>query len=80
MEFGEEQREILYRAWLLNRAAGAGQVLEDGVIPDAHRLWEKGWLERRFEDNGDLSWWWTEAAEIAFNLASLTRSKPAGLN
>jgi hypothetical protein len=79
MELSGEQREILYRAWLFNRAAGAGQVLEDWAIPAAHKLAEAGWLERRIQD-GELTWWWTEAAETAFNLAALTRPKPADLN
>jgi hypothetical protein len=26
---------------------------------------EAGWLERRFEPGGDMSWWWTPEAETA---------------
>jgi hypothetical protein len=37
-------------------------------------------LERRFEDNGDLSWWWTAQAETALDLNALTTLTPADLN
>jgi hypothetical protein len=69
MELTDEQFNILYRAYLLARE-GKGQVLENWAIPDAHRLWEAGWLDRRLED-GELSWWWTAEAELALNLDSL---------
>jgi hypothetical protein len=71
MELTETHREILYQAWLLNRAAGAGQVLEDGAIPDAHELAEAGWLKRRIQDD-QVTWWWSDRAETALGLASLT--------
>ena len=64
------QQEILYRAWLFARA-GNGQVVTDEAIPDAHRLAEAGWLERRFVD-GEMSWWWTSQAETALELGALT--------
>jgi hypothetical protein len=39
------------------------------TIQAAPTLAEGGWLERRVEDNGDTSWWWTPAAETALNLS-----------
>ena len=71
MTFTETQQDILYRAWLFARD-GNGQVVTDDAIPDAHALAELGWLERRFEDNGDMSWWWTSKAETALELGALT--------
>ena len=71
MDFTDEQKDILYRAWLLARD-GNGQVSESWAYPDAHELAEQGWLERRIEDNGELSWWWTSQAETALELGALT--------
>ena len=73
MDFTAEQQEILFRAWLFARD-GNGQVLEPWAYPDAHRLAEQGWLERRSEDNGDMSWWWTPAAETALDVNGLLQS------
>jgi hypothetical protein len=68
--FTETQREILFNAWALARE-GKGQVVEDWAVPHAHRLAEAGWLERRFEDNGDISWWWTAHAGATLKLDAL---------
>jgi hypothetical protein len=75
----DEQLTILYRAWVLSHNR-AGQVLEPWAYPDAHDLAEQGWLERRFEPDGELSWWWTREAETALDLSALRRSDPADLN
>jgi hypothetical protein len=37
-------------------------------------LEEAGWLERRSEDDGPWSWWWTPEAEMALDLSALTES------
>ena len=79
MECTETQREILVNAWLLARD-GKGQVLEGWADPDAHDLAEAGWLERRFEPDGEMSWWWTPAAETALDLDALRRDEPADMN
>jgi hypothetical protein len=79
MNFTETQREILVNAWLLARD-GNGQVITADVYPDAHELAEQGWLARRIEPDGELSWWWTPAAETALDLNSLRRDEPADLN
>ena len=70
MNFTDEQHEILYRAAVLARK-GAGQVLEPWAIVEADELAEAGWLERRFEANGDMSWWWTDAAERTLDVNRL---------
>jgi hypothetical protein len=33
-----------------------------------------GWLERRFEPDGEMSWWWTAAGETALEVHNLTSS------
>jgi hypothetical protein len=75
----EAQLEILHNAYLLH-LEGRGQVVEDWAIPEAHELCEAGWLERRFEPDGELSWWWTREADTALDLSALTRSEPADWN
>ncbi len=77
MEFTEQQQEILTNAWLLTPK---GQVLEPWAYPDAHELAEQGWLERRFEPDGEMSWWWTPQAETALDMNALCRDDPADLN
>ena len=72
MQFDAEQLEILFRARMLG--VGRGQVLEGWAYPAAHELAEAGWLERRFQPDGELSWWWTPQAETALNLTALTAS------
>ena len=39
-----------------------------------------GWLERRSEDDGPSTWWWTPEAEAALDLNVLRRDDPADLN
>ena len=69
MELTATQKEILFNAWVLARE-GKGQVVEDWAIPDAHRLAEEGWLERRIQDD-QVTWWWSDRAELALNLDAL---------
>ena len=74
MELNESQQEIVVNAYLLARE-GKGQVLEDWAYPDADRLAEAGWLERRFvTDDGEMSWWWAPAAETALDINALVES------
>jgi hypothetical protein len=70
MEFNETQAEILANAYLLARV-GCGQALEPWAYPDAVELEEAGWLERRHEEKGPSSWWWTPQAEGALDLNAL---------
>lgn len=74
MEFTETEQEILFRAWLLARD-DKGQVLEPGLYPEAVKLADAGWLERRYVDaTGDWSWFWTGQAEHALDTNALTES------
>jgi hypothetical protein len=80
MDFTDTKQEILVNAWLLARDR-KGQVLEDWAQPDAERLCEAGWLERRtVEANGDTAWFWTSQAEAALDMNALRRDDPADLN
>jgi hypothetical protein len=79
MTFNEQQCEILFRAWTLAQA-GNGQVLVDEAIPDAAELAEQGWLERRVEENGDVSWWWTPAADQALSYGALFNAATGSVN
>jgi hypothetical protein len=80
MDFTETEADILVNAWLLARD-GKGQVLEDWALPDAERLSQAGWLERRTVDaNGDTAWFWTREAETALDLNALRRDDQADLN
>jgi hypothetical protein len=49
-------------------------VLEDWAEPDAQELADAGWLERRTEDDGPSTWWWTPEAEAALDMNALTES------
>jgi hypothetical protein len=78
-KFTETQQDILYRAWLLARD-GNGQVVTDEAIPDADALAEAGWLERRIEPGGDMSWWWSAEAEMALDVGELFSTAQASVN
>ncbi len=58
------QLELLLAARMLARE-GKGIVVEDDAYPEADSLAEAGWLERRIEPDGEMSWWWTDRAETA---------------
>ena len=73
MEFTETQAEILVNAWALS-GRGCGQVLKPEAYPDAIELADAGWLERRSEDDGPSTWWWTPEAEAALDVNALTAS------
>jgi HK97 family phage major capsid protein len=77
VEFTETQAEILTNAWLLARE-GKGQVVTAEALPDTVELAEPGWLERRMEDNGHASWWWTPQAETALDVNRLHESVEDG--
>ncbi len=73
MELSDNQKEILFNAYAL-AAAGRGQVVADDCVPECHALAEAGWLERRVEPDGELSWWWTRSAEMALDVNALVAS------
>lgn len=78
MNLTDTQYELLFVAQQLSYE-DRGMVVEDDAFLDAHRLAEGGWLERRFESNGDMSWWWTREGETALALGNLT-APPEGPN
>jgi hypothetical protein len=56
-------------------------VLEAWAEPDAERLSEAGWLERRIVDaNGDIAWFWSAEAEMALDRQALHRDDPVDMN
>ena len=71
MDLTEMQCELLCNAWAL-ASKGRGMVLQPEAYPAAHDLAEHGWLDHRFEENGDMSWWWTPQAETALDVNALT--------
>lgn len=72
--FTPEQLDLLMAAWATSRD-GNGIVIEPWAFPAADDLAERGWLERRFvTDTGEMCWFWTGAAETAFDLNDLLTS------
>jgi hypothetical protein len=70
MDLTATQLDILTAAWATARD-GNGIVLTKDAYPDAHELAEHGWLDRRFEPDGEMSWWRTPAAGQAFEYGGL---------
>jgi hypothetical protein len=79
MTFTETQQEIVGNAYWLSRE-GRGMVLGDDAAAEADELVEAGWLTTREEPNGDTSYWWSPAGELALELGGLRRDTPADLN
>jgi hypothetical protein len=51
------------------------------MYPEAVKLADAGWLERRYVDaTGDWSWFWTPQAEAAPDPNARRRNDPADLN
>jgi hypothetical protein len=73
MEFTEDQLLVASDAWAAAQRGG-GLVIKDEFYPAAHSLAEQGWLERRFEPDGEMSWWWTAKAEHALDTNALMQS------
>ncbi len=56
-------------------------MLEEWAEPDAQRLSDAGWLERRtVAATGDTCWFWTSQAEGALDMNALLRDDLADLN
>jgi hypothetical protein len=79
MNLTPTQLDILTAAWAASRD-GNGIVITTDAYPDAHELAEHGWLERRFEPDGEMSWWWTLTAETALDLNRLLQSAEGSQN
>jgi hypothetical protein len=63
----------------LARTQGLDAAIEPEYYPSAHRLMEKGWLERR-SYKGDIVWRLSDRGMVSLGLAGLTRDDPADLN
>jgi hypothetical protein len=48
-------------------------------VPEAHRLTERGWLERRWYE-GDLVWRLSDRGVVSLELAGLNRDNSADQN
>jgi len=74
MELTPEHLQVAFNAWAAAQDGGGVVIEEPGRYPAAHELAEQGWLERRFEPDGAMSWWWTPAAEGALDVNALLES------
>jgi hypothetical protein len=77
--FSPEEFEVLLHAWPLHARNGA-IIPEPEKLPACHHLAERGWLERRFHDDGDMSFRWTRQAEAALDINSLTETAMESVN
>jgi hypothetical protein len=78
--FTEDELRLLFlarEAWL----EGHDFRPADDLFPEAHRLAERGWLQRRFNQaNGDLVFRWSPAAEAALDVNALTTEASESVN
>jgi hypothetical protein len=79
MGFTEDQLLVASDAWAAARKGG-GLVLKHEFYPAAHDLAEAGWLSRRFEPDGEMSWWWKPEAELTLDVSALMRSTDGRVN
>ena len=77
MEFTETQLEALFTAKAL---APKGFVPVEDAVPELEQLVEATWLRTEQQDNGDLSFYWTQQAETALDLSNLTTIEGPNLN
>jgi hypothetical protein len=75
-QFTPTELRVLFDAWAAAQDDLAFAI-EDVYLPEAHRLAEQGWLERRFNDhNGDSVFMWSEQADGALQLShAMTTAK-----
>jgi hypothetical protein len=79
MDLTAEQLDLLFNAWALARE-NKGMVIADDAYPDAHKLAEAGWLARRFESDGEMSWWWSPQGDAALELGAAINSTKHRVN
>ena len=77
MEFTETQLEGLFTAKAL---APKGFVPVEEAVPELEQLVEATWLRTEDQDNGDVSFFWTQQAETALDLSDLTTIEGPSLN
>ena len=76
----EEMAEIAAIGWSVKLAEEDDErddakfwfVVQDGAIPDAHRLAEKGWLDRRIRDG--VEWRLTDRGLFSLRMDALRAS------
>lgn len=66
----EDEKVVAYDLWVARLNSKAGAV-RDEYLPAAHRLWERGWISRRFHDGDDLVWEFTDQGLTALELFAL---------
>jgi hypothetical protein len=71
MEFTEIQKEALFQAKRLY-PKGKGFVPVEEAVSDCEELVDASWLRTETEENGDVSYYWTQQAETALDLNNLT--------
>jgi hypothetical protein len=75
MELTDEHLQVAFNAWAAAQDGGGVVIDDPGLFPAADELAEQGWLRRRFvTEPGEMSWWWTPAAEHALDVAGLLRA------
>jgi hypothetical protein len=73
VELTQEHLRVAYSAWAAAQDGGGISLDDPGLYPAAIELADQGWLRRRFvTEPGELSWWWTAAADTALALSGLT--------
>jgi hypothetical protein len=77
MDLTDTQLDALFTAKAL---APKGFVPVEEVVPELEQLVEATWLRTEEQDNGDLSFYWTQQAETALDLSNLTTVGDADLN
>ena len=77
MEFTGTQLEGLFTAKAL---APKGFVPVEEAVPELEQLVEATWLRTEDQDNGDVSFFWTQQAETALDLSDLTTIEGPSLN
>jgi hypothetical protein len=71
--FTPDELRLLALAWALHNDGGKAFRPEDAYWPECHRLAERGWFTRRWNDqNGDMLFAWSPSAETAVGIANLT--------
>jgi hypothetical protein len=72
MELTQEHLKVAFNAWAAAQNGGGVVIHEPALYRAADELGEQGWLRPRFvTEPGELSWWWTAAADSAFALSDL---------
>jgi hypothetical protein len=77
MDLTDTQLEGLFTAKAL---APKGFVPVEEAVSELEQLVEATWLRTEEQENGDLSFFWTQQAETALDLSDLTTIGDADLN